>query len=128
MPGLQSGGGSSEVIPKPKGDKKAKGSATTTDTYATITGCEITVTKDKTFQLAKIVVSCPEDVMVKIRWDDNDIGPEYYVMAKLPFTDWFPWDWNPCLGDGTKKLDVQAKYPAGGAAATVQAEISGEEA
>jgi len=117
--------GAKEVIAKPKGKTKAKGSVTTTSTYQTV--AEITVTNGKTFHLAKLTVSCSEDVMVKIRWDGTDISIEYYVMAKLPFTDWFPWDWHPCEGDGTKKIDVQAKYPSGGVAAMVFAELSGEE-
>lgn len=117
--------GAKEVIAKPKGKIKAKGSVTTTSTYQTV--AEITVTKDKTFHLAKLTVSCSEDVMVKIRWDGTDISIEYYVMAKLPFTDWFPWDYHAMLGDGTKKVDVQAKYPSGGTAATVYCEICGEE-
>jgi len=122
-----SSSGAAKVIPRPRGTTKAKGSVTTTDTYQTVTGCEIAVTKGKTFHLAKLTVSCSEDVMVKIRWDGSDISVEYYVMAKLPFTDWFPWDWHPCEGDGTKKIDVQAKYPSGGAAATVYCELAGEE-
>jgi len=52
---------------------------------------------------------------------------EYYVMGKLPFTDWFPWGWQPCEGDGAKKFELQVKYPSGGTAGTVHAEICGEE-
>lgn len=115
----------SEVIPKPLAMTKAKGSAVTTADYATIV--EITVTKDKTFHLAKVTVSCPEDVMFKLVWDGKDASIEYYVMGKLPFTDWFPWGWHPCEGDGVKKFELQAKYPAGGTAGTVHAEICGEE-
>jgi len=115
----------SEVIPKPLVNAKAKGSATTNSDYATI--AEIVVTKDKTFHLAKVVVSCPEDVMFKLVWGGEDISVEYYVMGKLPFTDWFPWGWHPCFGDGSKKFELQAKYPSGGTAETVHAEICGEE-
>ena len=114
-----------EVIPKPSVNTKARGSATTNSDYATI--AEIVVAKDKTFHLAKVVVSCPEDVMFKIVWDGEDISVEYYVMGKLPFTDWFPWGWHPCVGDGSKKFELQAKYPLGGTAETVHAEICGEE-
>lgn len=125
MPGLLSLGFSPKVVPRPTGTVKNKGSATTTSDYQTV--AQITVTKDKTFHPAKLTISCSEDVMVKIRWDGSDISIEYYVMGKLPFTDWYPWNWNPCEGDGTKKIDVQVKYPTGGAAATVFAELSGEE-
>lgn len=125
MPGLRSFGAPREVIPKPKGTTKAKGHATTTASYAAIVS--ITVTKDKTFHPAKVVVSCAQDVLFKLVWDGEDVSPEYYVMAKLPFTDWFPWGWEPCEGDGTKKFELQAKYPSGGVAADCQAEVCGEE-
>jgi hypothetical protein len=115
--------GAKQVIPKPKGTVKKKGSVTTTDSYQTV--AEITVTKGKTFHPAKITVSCKEDVWVKIRWDGSDVSIEYLVMGKLPFTDWFPWNWNPMVGDGSKKVDVQAKYDT--AAATVFCELCGEE-
>ena len=115
----------SEVIPKPLATTKAKGSDVTDVDYATIV--EIIVTKDKTFHLAKVVVSCPEDVMFKLLWNGEDVSIEYYVMGKLPFTDWFPSGWNPCVGDGVKKFELQAKYPSGGTAGTVHAEICGEE-
>jgi hypothetical protein len=115
----------SDVTPKPLVTTKVRGSIVTEADYVTVV--EITVTKDKTFHLAKIVVSCPEDVMFKLVWDGEDISVEYYVMGKLPFTDWFPWGWHPCVGDGLKKLELQAKYPAGGIAETVHAEICGEE-
>ena len=114
-----------EVIPRPLGVKKVRGSATTAEDYATI--AEIVVSKDKTFHLTKVVVSCAEDVIFKLVWDGEDISPEYYVMGKLPFTDWFPWGWNPCIGDGKKKFELQAKHPPGGVAATVNVEICGEE-
>jgi len=122
---LYSVGAPERVIPKPTGEKSAKGSISTTDSYQTV--CELTVTRDKTFHPCKLTVSCDQDVMVKIRFDGEDISIEYYVTAGLPFTDWYPWDWNPCVGDGTKKVDVQAKYPTGGSAGTCYAEICGEE-
>jgi len=117
------------VVPRPIGSITVKGSATTGADYADVTGCAYTVTKDKIFKLAKITVSCSEDVMVKVVFGDTDISIEYYVMAKLPFTDWFPAEWNKdkLKGDGSKQIKIQAKYPSGGTAATVFAELSGEE-
>jgi hypothetical protein len=117
------------VVVRPKGDILVKGSVTTTASYADVGDCARKVTKDKIFQLAKITVSCPEDVMVKVVFGTTDISVEYYVMAKLPFTDWFPEGWNrdKLRGDGTKQIKIQAKYPSGGAAATVFAELAGEE-
>jgi hypothetical protein len=115
----------SDVTPKPLATAKTKGSIDTEADYATVVA--ITVAKDKTLHLAKIVVTCPEDVMFKLVWDGEDISVEYYVMGKMPFTDWFPWGWNPCVGDGAKVFELQAKYPPGGTAGTVYAEICGEE-
>ena len=117
--------GSLPVIPRPKGGILAKGSVTTTGTYASV--AEKTVTDGLTLQLAKIVVSCPEDVLFKLVWSDEIIGAEVYVSGKIPFVDWFPWDYHTMVGDGSKKLEIMAKYPSGGAAATCHAEIVGEE-
>ena len=114
-----------EVIARPKGGILEKNSVTTTDTYATV--ATRTVTDGKTFQLAKVLVSCPEDVMFKIRWDGDDIGAEVYVTGGIPFTDWFPWDYYEMAGDGAKAVDIQVKYPTDGAAATCHAELVGEE-
>lgn len=115
------------VIARPIGKTRAKGSVTTTDTFATVTGCTITVTKDKTFHPAKVIFSCDQDAVAIIRWNGTQISPEYKMSAKLPVTDWFPWDWYRCEGDGSKAIDVQAKYPSGGAAGDFHAEICGEE-
>jgi len=129
MPGLSSGGAPSEVIPKPKGDKGAKNTTgyATTSSYATVTGAEYTITKDKTFHLAKLVVSCDQDVLVKLRFDGTDQTIEYYVSGKLPTEFWYAWGEKSFLGDGTKKIDVQAKYPTGGATGTLWVEFRGEE-
>ena len=114
-----------EIIPRPKGGILEKDSATTTATYAAVVSR--IVTDGLTFQLAKIVVSCPEDVMFKLMWADAIIGAEVYVSGKIPFVDWFPWDYHSMVGDGTKKLEIMVKYPSGGSAATCHAEIVGEE-
>lgn len=118
-----------DVYPRPKGTITEKGSVTTGSDYADVGDCKHIVTKDKVFKLAKITVSCPEDVMVKVVFGEDDISIEYYVMAKLPFTDWFPAEWNKdeLKGDGSKEIKIQAKHPSGGATATVFAELSGEE-
>lgn len=114
-----------EVIARPKGGVLEKGSVTTTASYVTV--ANHTVTKDKTLQLAKILVSCPEDVMYQLKWAGSVISAEVYVTSKIPFTDWFPWDYETMEGDGSKKFEIQVKYPSGGAAATCHAEIVGEE-
>ena len=116
---------SSSVIPKPKSTRRAKGSITTSSSYQTV--CSITVSKGKTFHLTKITVSCESDVIAKIVWDGEDISIEYYIIGGIPFTDWFPYGWNPCIGDGTKKIELQVKYPSVGSSATCYGEICGEE-
>jgi len=118
-------GQESLTIPRPKGGVLEKGSVTTTATYQTI--ASRTVTSGKTLQLAKILISCPQDVMYRLRWDGTVISAEVYVSAAIPWTDWFPWDYYTMLGDGTKKFDVQVKYPTDGVEATCNAEIVGEE-
>lgn len=119
----------SDVIPRPKGTITVKGSVATGASYADVGDCKRTVTKDKTFQPTKITVSCSEDAVVKIVFGTTDISIEYTVMGKLPFTDWFPLEWNRdnLKGDGSKQIKIQAKYPSGGATATLYAELSGEE-
>jgi len=114
-----------QVIARPKGGILAKGNVTTTSSYATV--ASRTVTNGKTFQVAKILVSCDQDVMYKLRWNAGDISAEVYVTAKTPFTDWFPWDYYSMVGDGAKAFDVQVKYPSGGSAGTCYIEILGEE-
>jgi len=116
------GGG---VIPRPKGGIIKKGNITTGASYATV--ASHTVTNGKTFQLAKILISCDQDVMFKIRWAGSDLGIEVYVAAKTPYPDWFPWDYSTMVGGGGKAIDIQAKYPTGGSAGACYAEIDGEE-
>jgi len=120
------------VIPKPTGPIAQKGSlATPTTTYATVVS--YTPNKDKRFQLTKIVVSCSEDIIVQLTWKGEAVTIPYYVMAKLPFSDWFPQDYYLVTheeyfkGDGNTKLELKAKIPSGGTAAEVNAEIVGEE-
>jgi len=114
-----------EVIPRPKGGIRDKGSVTSTDTYQTVVSR--TVTNAKTFQLAKILISCSEDVMYKLRWNGADISAEVIVPADTPWTDWFPWSAYDMDGDGTKAFDIQVKYPSGASAGTCHVEFMGEE-
>jgi len=119
-----------EVIPKPTGSQRHYDSKTTTANYVTV--AKIKPTEGKKFKLTKITVSCSEDVMFKLKWAGEDLGPETYVMAKLPFADWFPYgyktkDNKDLVGDGSNLIELQAKYPSGGTAATCYAELSGDE-
>jgi len=113
-----------KAIPKPTGEVKAKGSKVVgTTTYETV--CEITVTEGKIFHPCKITASSKDSFWVKLVWNGEDISIEYYVSAGVPFTDWFPWGWNPCEGDGVKKLELKAKGDT--TSTTVFGEIVGEE-
>jgi len=119
-----------EVIPKPQGSLRDYGSVTTTADYARV--AKIKVSQGKKFKLTKILVSCSEDVMFKLTWAGQDLGPEVYVMAKLPFSDWFPYgyktkDNKDLVGDGSQLIEIQVKYPSGGTAATCYGELSGDE-
>lgn len=113
------------AIPRPKGGILKKGSVTTTASYQTV--ASHVVTNTKSFQLAKIIVSCDTDVMYKLRWNGVDKSAEIIVPANTPFTDWFPWDYLTMTGDGVKAFDIQVKFPSGGSAGTYNAEIVGEE-
>jgi len=113
------------VIPRPKGGILEKGSITTSGTYQTV--ASHVVTNLKTFQLAKILISCDEDIMYKLTWSGADVSTEVYVSSKIPFTDWFPWNYKTMLGDGIVTFTIEAKYPSGGGAGTCYAEIVGEE-
>jgi len=120
------------VIPKPTGQIVAKGTlATPTTTYQTV--AKYTPAKDKRFQLTKITISCAEDIIVQLFWGGDELTIPYYVMAKLPFTDWFPLDYylvtheQYLKGNGSTELLLKAKIPSGGTAAEVNAEMVGEE-
>ena len=116
-----------EVIPRPKGDKILRGSATTGATYAVVGNCKRTVTNGKTFNVAKIAISCASDVVAKITFGGTDISIEYTISSKIPMTDWFAQGDKQAVGDGSKVLQIEAKYPSGGSGDTVYAELTGEE-
>jgi len=120
-----------EVIARPKGGVRIIANALTTGAW-TVLGAgtdnvaEYIVPDDWKFELAKILVSCPEDVMYRLRWGTSVISPEVFVTGGIPFTDWFPWDYEHMRGDGTKTFNIQVRYPAGGVEAMCHAEIVGE--
>lgn len=122
---MYSSGASRLVKARPTGEVTDKGSITTTADYQTI--CAITVTNGKTFYTAKLSVSGDQDVMAKLTFDGADVSIEHYIAGGTPFTNWYPWGWEPMEGDGSKKLELKAKFPAGGVAGTVFGEICGEE-
>lgn len=121
-----------QVIAKPEGSIRDNGSIVSgsmTETYQTI--AKLKPTEGLKFNLAKIVVSCSEDILAKVRWQSKDLTPEYYIVGKAPFVEWFPWgyrtkDNKDIIGDGSE-LELQVKLPSGGTAADCFAEIVGEE-
>ncbi len=117
-----------EAVARPRGFEMdgfpKKGSVTTTANYAVVV--EYTVPENWKYMLAKILVSCPEDVLYRIRWNNSAISAEVFVTGGIPFTDWFPWGYAKMWGDGIRKIDIQVKYPSGGVAATCHAELVGE--
>lgn len=112
-----------EIIPRPKGGILAKGSVTTTASYATV--ATRTVTNGMSFQLSKIVISTSKAAWVKYRWNAVDISAERNLDDKTILIEHFPWNYYIMLGDGAKAFDVQAKYDS--EAGTVNVEIVGEE-
>ena len=117
-----------EMIARPKGGVRETASITTALAWAVVVEYVVPAgdEADWKFELAKILVSCPNDIMYRLRWNDVVISPEVYVTGGIPFTDWFPWDYENMRGDGVKAFDIQARFPVGGAAATCHAEIVGE--
>jgi len=112
------------IIPRPMGAIKRSGeTAATSADWAKIVG--YVVPKGKEFHLAKIVLSCEHATWFRIMWDTTQLGITYLLPLKFTLPDWFPWDWNPLVGDGAKELKIDAKYytTSGWAAA----ELVGEE-
>jgi len=117
-----------EMIARPKGGVRETDSVTTTLAWQVVVTYTVPagVVSDWKFELAKILVSCPNDVLYRLRWNGVVISPEVYVTGGIPFTDWFPWDYENMRGDGVKAFDIQAQFPVGGAAALCHGEIVGE--
>jgi len=121
-----------EMIARPKGGVLVTAYDDTTAGWALLGDgtdhvAEYTVpSADWKFELAKILVSCPNDVLYRLRWGAVVISAEVYVTGGIPFTDWFPWDYYTMRGDGTRTFNIQVMFPAGGAAAVCHAEIVGE--
>lgn len=120
-----------KVIPKPLGSIRKFGKIVTSDTFKTV--AEYTPERGKRFHLTKIVVSCPEDVEAQVFWMNKPLTVIYNIMGKIPFTDWYPWDYRThpelkeIIGDGASKIELKVRYPSGGVAAECYGEIVGEE-
>jgi len=116
------------VSVKPAGGVSLRGNVTTGASFAVVGNCKRTVTSGKMFFITKIALSCDEDAVAKITFGGSDISIEYKIIGKIPITDWFAAGEKQCLGDGTKVLQIEGKYPTGGTAGDLHAELVGEEA
>lgn len=112
-----------EVIPRPKGGIKEKGSVTTASSYQTV--AYRTVTSGKTFQPSRVIVSAEKAAYIQFYWDGTAISPAFLLDDYSVMPLHFPWGYHTMVGDGSKKFEVKAKYYA--SASTVSAEIVGEE-
>jgi len=116
-----------EVVPLPKGQKVLRGSMATDADYAVVGDCYREIPNGKTFKITKIALSCDQDAIAKITYGDEDISIEYVITAKIPVTDWFAENEKAAVGDGTKTLQIEGKYPSGGSTGTLGAELIGQE-
>lgn len=114
-----------EIIARPKGGILETDSVTFPPAaWRTVVSYEPLT--DWKFELAKILVSCPDDVMYRLRWNENVISAAVYVTGGIPWTDWYPWDYEHMRGDGVKEFEIQVMDPIGTSTATCHAEIVGE--
>lgn len=120
---------SGNVSARPKGSiletSPEAGVTTIVGTYQTV--ASHTPEDGYKLELAKILVSCPQDIMYRLRWDGEVISAPVYVTGGIPFTDWFPWDYYEMEGDDTKTFEIQVQAPAGGTPGVCHAEIVGED-
>lgn len=112
-----------DVIPKPKGDTQAIGTGVATNTSTYVEILSHTITTGKTFHLAKIEVPCKNSHYLQLKIGDTTYPPAI-VPDDTTHIDWFPWD-DGLLGDGTKKIIIEAKAVATGE--TLYATIWGQE-
>lgn len=117
-----------EVVPRPKVTRTLKGNVTTGASFAVVGNATYTVPDGKVAQLAKLTLSCDQDAVAKITFPTGtDLTIEYKVSAKSPTEFWFAQQEKVCVGDGSKVLRVEGKYPTGGSAGDLHADLGIEE-
>jgi len=118
-----------EVITRPKGKVLERGDVTFTGPGADWERVAYHTPDDgDRFELSKILVSCEDAVVYRLRWGGETIGAErVYVTGGLPFTDWFPWNYNEMEGDGSLTFELWVRDPSDASTATCYAEIVGED-
>jgi len=121
-----------EVIARPKGYEmdgypKVGSVLTSAAAWRTVTGTEYTPPNKYKFMLTKILVSCPSDVLYRLRWDGTVFSAaQVFVTGGFSFTDWYPWGYKKMWGDGEKEFDIQVRAPTADDVDTCYAEIVGE--
>jgi len=117
-----------EAVARPKGGVRVLGNINMNTAWVDfVTVAEYLVpSADWKFELAKILVSCQDDLIYRLQWGTTTISAEVYVTGGIPFTDWFPWDYYNMRGDGTTTFKIQVYDPTGAAVSICHAEIVGE--
>lgn len=100
----------SEVVARPKGNKRAFNETAITTTAAYQKVCEIVVANGKTFDLAYFSCCCDKDIWIRLLWGGDVITPEILVLAKSMPQFWVPSEYQKVVGDGTKKFELQVKW------------------
>lgn len=119
------------VIAFPTGDIRRMGNLDAlTTSYVTLV--KYKPSKDMTFHLCKITVSCSEDVIAQLFWGDEAISIPYYMFEDFPLVEFFPplcktYKGEKITGDGTRELLLKVKMPSVGTSAEVNGEIAGDE-
>ena len=118
-----------EVIARPKGKVLERGNVTFTGAAAAWQlVADHTPDDGDRFELSKILVSCEDDAVYQLRWGGAVIGAQrVFVTGGIPFTDWFPWNYNEMEGDGTLTFELYVIDPSDASTATCYAEIVGED-
>lgn len=119
------------VYAYPTGKIRRKGTLSAlTTSYVTLV--KYKPTKDKIYNLAKIIVSCSEDAIAQVFWGDEEVTIPYYMSAEFPMIEFFlpisrRYDDREIIGDGTTEVMLKVKMPSGGSSAEVNGEIAGDE-
>ena len=126
-----------EMIARPMGGIIKTGNVALPALNSWSTVAEYSPLDDWKFELSKILVSCADDVLYRLRWKEVVISADQiFITGGIPFTDWFPWDYEHMRGDreveedeytGNKTFEIQVSPPtADEVGSTCYAEIVGE--
>lgn len=116
--------GLASIIPLPKGDIEEKGTGIATNTSTYVSVVSRTITDEKTYHLAKITMPLTNAHLLKVIVAGTDIQ-RFYGSKEGSFVMFFIYGEITLLGDGSKKVDIQAKAVSTGE--TVYANMYGME-